>query len=314
MPVDAQTQTLLEFLAQAGLTDLVADRTPQQVRELMASMRFPSDVEVAAVEDRALPPAPGSDTPIPVRIYRPRLEGPPAPVLVWFHGGGWVIGDLDGADGTCRALCRDGDALVVSVDYRLAPEHPFPAAVEDCWAATRWVADQGGELGGDPARLAVGGDSAGGNLAAVVAQLARDAGGPPICFQALVYPVTDATCDRPSIRENAEGYLLTTDGMEWFYGHYLGAHDRRDPRVSPLLAPDLTGLPPAYVVTAEYDPLRDQGRAYVEALTAAGVPATLDEVAGTIHGFFSLDQMLDVATQARARLVAAWRDACGAGG
>ena len=311
MPVDAQTRSLLEFLAEAGLTDLVADRTPQQVRDLTAALVVPSAVEVAAVEDRALPPAAGSDVPIPVRIYRSRRDGSPAPVLVWFHGGGWVIGDLDTADGTCRALCREADATVVSVDYRLAPEHPFPAAVDDCWAATRWVAAHAADLGGDPACLAVGGDSAGGNLAAVVAQVARAAGGPSICFQALVYPVTDATCDRPSMRDNAEGYLLTTAGMEWFYGHYLGAHDRRDPRVSPLLADDLSGLPPAYVITAEYDPLRDQGRAYAEALAAAGVPVTLDEVTGTIHGFFALDQMLDAAGQARARLVAAWRGVCG---
>lgn len=315
MPLDTQTRAVLDLLEQAGIGDLVADRTPEEVRALMASLRIPSDVPVASVEDRRLPPTAGSDVEIPVRIYRPRLDGPPAPVMVWFHGGGWVIGELDAADGTCRALCTEGDAVVVSVDYRLAPEHRFPAAVDDAWAATRWVADHAGAIGGDATRIAVGGDSAGGNLAAVVAHLARDAGGPALCFQALVYPVTDATCARPSMQANAHGYLLSTEGMEWFYGHYLGpGGDRRDPRVSPLLAADLSGLPPAHVITAEFDPLRDQGRAYAEALAAAGVPVTTRDQGGTIHGFFSLDQMLDVARDARRELVEAWRASCGQGG
>ena len=314
MPLDTQTRAVLDLLEQAGIDDLVADRTPEEVRALMASLRIPSDVPVASVEDRRLPPAAGSDVEIPVRIYRPWLDGPLAPVMVWFHGGGWVIGDLDAADGTCRALCTEAGAVVVSVDYRLAPEHRFPAAVDDAWAATRWVADHAGAIGGDAVHLAVGGDSAGGNLAAVVAQLARDTGGPALCFQALVYPVTDATCARPSMQANAHGYLLSVEGMEWFYGHYLGPDgDRRDPRVSPLLAADLSGLPPAHLITAEFDPLRDQGRAYAEALAAAGVPVTVRDQGGTIHGFFSLDQMLDVARDARRELVEVWRASCGQG-
>jgi acetyl esterase len=263
---------------------------------------------VAHVEDRAIP---GPHGDIPVRIYRPEGDAP-KPTIVYYHGGGWVIGSIESHDGTCRGLADAVDALVVSVDYRLAPEHPFPAPVEDAFAALEWVAEHASELGGDPARIAVAGDSAGGNLSAVTAILARDAGGPELCFQLLVYPVTDHGCDRPSMTENAEGYFLTAQAMDWFFHHYLGdsAHGA-DPRVSPLRASDLSGLPPAFVITAEYDPLRDQGMAYAEALAAAGVPVEAQVYEGMFHGFFAMTAMIDGAKVAFDDGVAALRTAFG---
>ena len=206
-----------------------------------------------------------------------------------FHGGGWVIGDLDTADRQSREVCRGTGALVVSVDYRLAPEHRFPAAAEDCYAATRWAAEHASDHEGDATRLAVAGDSAGGNLAAVVAQMARDRGGPRLVFQLLVYPVTDGVDnDWPSYRDNGDGYLLTTAAMGWFWNHYApSAADRRNPYASPLKAESLAGLPPALVMTAEFDPLRDEGEAYARALATAGVDAELVRYDGFIHGFFS---------------------------
>src|ERR1700691_2510492 len=218
------------------------------------------------VEDRTVP-GPGGD--IRIRIYRP--EGAEsAPLVTFFHGGGWVIGDIDTHDGSCRILSRRTGAVVVSVDYRLAPEHPFPAALDDCDAAVTWVAGQAEDLGGDPGRLAVAGDSAGGNLAAAVTLRARERGGPAIAAQPLVDPAVDFTTVRPSELSTGEGYLLTAAAMHWFAAQYLGDHDPSDPRASPLLA-DLTGLPPAVVATAEFDPLRDEGRAYADALRDAGV-------------------------------------------
>ena len=216
-------------------------------------------------------------------------------MLVYFHGGGWVIGDLETHDGTVRALAAASGVTVVSVDYRLAPEHPFPAAVDDCLAAVRWVADPGSAtaLDIDPGRVAVGGDSAGGNLAAVVAQQLRD-DGPAVRFQLLVYPVTDVRLSHPSIDQNADGYLLTKADMLWFRGHYVGDHGWTDPLVSPLLATEeaVRGVAPALVITAEYDPLRDEGEAYAERLRAAGVAARATRYEGMIHGFFSMGDMI----------------------
>lgn len=223
---------------------------------------------------------------IAARLYLPVEPDGPLPVLIYFHGGGFVIGDIDTYDPLCRALCAGSDCAVVSVDYRLAPEHPFPAASNDCLAATRWIAQQAGNLGLDGARIAVGGDSAGGNLAAVTAQRLRDEGGPALRAQLLIYPAT-AGSDTPtqSMQDNAEGYLLTKADVDQFAQHYLGDDAVDHPHASPLHAPRLDNLPPARVITAEYDPLRDEGQAYADALEAAGVPVTRAHHDDTIHGF-----------------------------
>jgi acetyl esterase len=300
MAVTPEVQSILDAMAALGGPP-VEERTPEQIREAYSSLNgLASKPEVASVMDRTIP-GPGGD--IPMRIYTPSVPAGAVgarPVLVYFHGGGWVIGDLETHDGTVRALAAGSGVTAVAVDYRLAPEHRFPAAVDDCVAAVRWVADHAAELDVDPARLAVGGDSAGGNLAAVVAQELRDAG-PPIRFQLLVYPVTDTTLSHPSVDENAEGYFLTKAEMVWFRQHYLGdarGGDPRarwtDPRVSPLLASDesVRGLPPALVITAEHDPLRDEGEAYAAKLRAAGGDVTATRYDGMIHGFFSLGDFI----------------------
>jgi len=236
---------------------------------------------VAAVADRRVPGPAGE---LPVRVYTPEGE-PPFPIVVFFHGGGWVVGTLDTYDPLCRALAAATPAVVVSVDYRLAPEHRWPAAVEDAYAATEWASRNAAALGGVQHRLAVAGDSAGGNLAAVVALGARDRGGPAIAFQLLVYPALDAAGDTASWREYADGYHLTADGMRWYWDHYLGGADGAAPDASPLRAAFVGGLPPALVIGAEYDILRDEGEAYAARLAGAGVDATASRHAGVVHGF-----------------------------
>jgi acetyl esterase len=294
MAVNAQAQVVLDMMAAANFQ---LDGDPQAVRDMMALTPRPPGEEVAAVEDRTLPLNGES---IPVRIYRPSADSKVRPVLVWFHGGGWVIGNLDSADFACRMLTNASGCVVVSVDYRLAPEHKFPAAADDCFAATQWVVEHAGELGVDASKVAVGGDSAGGNLAAVVAQLAKEAGGPAISYQALVYPVTNFSSATASYTDNAEGYLLTRASMEWFWGHYLGNEgDGQHVKASPLLCADLTGLPPAIVITAEYDPLRDEGEAYADALRKAGVAVESKRYDGQIHGFFANPAIDDGAAAAR---------------
>jgi acetyl esterase len=241
--------------------------------------------------------------------------GAALPLVAFFHGGGWVLCGLDSHDEACRQLANGTGAIVMSVDYRLAPEHRFPTAAEDAYAATRWLADHGADLGGDPARLAVAGDSAGGNLAASVALMARDRGGPALVFQLLVYPVLDHSFDTGSYKENATGYFLTVDAMRWFWAQYLGPHgDGSDPYVSPLRAADLSGLPPAHVVTAEFDPLRDEGEAYAARLSAAGVPTEARRYDGAFHGFFSMTAVLDAAAAASAAAHTALRGALHAAG
>ncbi len=227
---------------------------------------------------------------MPVRLYRPPSPAAgPLPLLVWFHGGGWVIGDLTSADPTARDLCVQSGALVASVDYPLAPEHPFPAPPEACFEVTRWLAGHAADLGADPRRLAVGGDSAGANLAAVTAVVARDRGGPDLAFQLLVYPVTDCLGSYPSVKDNGEGYLLTNSAMIWFGQHYLPeGTDPKDPLASPIYTSDLADLPSALVITAEFDPLRDEGEAYGKRLEQAGVPVTTSRYDGMVHGFFSM--------------------------
>jgi len=290
MPVHPEFQTLLDVMAavSAGAPPL-SETTAEMSRQGFAGLAAIAGAgpEVASVIDRTVP---GQAAEIPVRIYRPVADTSLTGAVVFFHGGGWVIGDLDSHDGACRELCVGAGVTVIAVDYRLAPESPFPAAVEDCWDATRWVAEHAAELGVDPGRLAVVGDSAGGNLAAVVALLARDHGGPELAYQALVYPVTDAPGDQwPSRQANGEGYLLTAAQMAWFFDHYVPSEDLRgDWRVSPLRASSHAGVAPALVVTAEFDPLRDEGAAYAQALAASGVPVTHSMYPGAIHVFFQL--------------------------
>jgi len=221
------------------------------------------------------------------------------PVLVWYHGGGFVIGDLDSHDSACRALANQTECLVVAVDYRLAPEHKFPGAVEDCEAALHWVAAHATELGGDPGRIAVGGDSAGGNLAAVVALLAREKGGPKLCFQLLIYPCVAPEPETPSHHQFAEGYLLTRKTITWFFKQYLrSSKDTLDPRYAPLEEKDLSSLPPSLVIVAGFDPLRDEGVDYAKALIEAGNKVTLSNYEGMIHGFYLMGGMIDKANQA----------------
>jgi len=306
MPLDPQARAILDQLAAVDAPPL-NEQTPEEARAgfaLLAAVAGPPE-EPVATEDSTLP---GPNGEITVRIYRPSGDGL-LPVVVYFHGGGWVIGDIASHDTVCHRLAAGVPAVVVSVDYRLAPEHRFPAAVEDCDAATRWVAEHAADLGADPARLAVAGDSAGGNLAAVVARRARDRGGPPIAFQLLIYPGTDMTRSLPSHAQNGTGYLLDSDTMTWFLGHYLDGADPRQPDASPLFVEDLSGLPPALVVTAEFDPLRDEGEAYAERLAEAGVEVTSSRYDGMIHGFYGLDSVFDAARRATDETVAALQKA-----
>lgn len=260
---------------------------------LKATRRAATPVAVGTVEDRVIP---GSD--VPVRIYHPLGGSGAPPVIVYFHGGGFVLCDLDSHDSCCRRLANGIGALVVSVDYRLAPEHPFPAAVQDAWAAVQWVAGHADEFGADPARLVLAGDSAGGNLAAVTAMLARDHGGPAVAFQLLIYPVVDQRRKTSAASPyNASG-ALTADHMRWFTEQYLGpGGDPTDVLASPLLA-DAAGLPPAHIVTGECDPLRAEGELYAQRLRDAGVAVTITNYANMFHGFFNLSDHLPEARRA----------------
>ncbi|HJN88567.1 MAG: alpha/beta hydrolase [Dehalococcoidia bacterium] len=289
MPLDQQARRVLDQLAALGLPPNHTV-SPQQARINMNSRPQSAGPEVARVEDRAIP-GPGPD--VPVRIYTPDGRGP-FPVLVWFHGGGWVVGDLDTADGTARRLTAQTGCVVVSVDYRLAPEARFPAAAEDCYAVTQWVATNAAGIDADPGRIAVGGDSSGGNLAAVVSLMARDRGVSPPVFQLLVYPVIARDFDTGSYRQNGEGYGITRDSMKWYWDLYLTEDaDASNPYAAPLLANDLSGLPPALVITAEFDPLCDEGEAYAQRLQEAGVAVTYSRYDGMIHGFFGMPAFID---------------------
>jgi acetyl esterase len=287
--LDPDLRTMLEGLAAAGMETLAGatvDEARSEFRTLTVGTRRPEHViGVGSVEEVEVD---GADGALPARVYRPvEAEVGGVPTIVFFHGGGFVIGDLDTHDNQARIMCRDVGAVVVSVEYRLCPEHPWSAAAEDCEAATRWTFENIDRLGGDTGALAVAGDSAGGHCAAVVAQACRDAGGPPLAAQLLIYPTVDMGDDWPSIEENAEGYFLTREDMVWFRGHFAAGADPDSPRCSPLRG-DLGGLPPAVVVTAELDPLRDQGNAYARALADAGVPVEHRCFDGLIHGFYGL--------------------------
>lgn len=295
MALHPQVVTLLERMAAADLKPIV-ELTAAQARaqfDALAAARDSERTPVGAIEEIGIPGPAGEIT---VRLYRPGdAPADNLPLLVFFHGGGHVIGSLDSHDEVARVLCAGAGCLVASVDYRLAPEHKFPAAIDDAFVATRWLAANAGTLGADAARIAVGGDSAGANLAAVVALMARDAGEPALVAQHLVYPVADYACQSASYRAYAAGYGPVTEaGMRWFQGHYLrGPDDVDDWRASPLRAPDLSGLPPALVITAECDVLHDEGVALAEAMAAAGTPVEHVDWPGMIHGFFSFAPFLD---------------------
>ncbi|MYB21619.1 MAG: alpha/beta hydrolase [Chloroflexi bacterium] len=286
MPPTPETQGLLAMLEEAGGPD-ISEQTPEEARAAIANFAAmqAGAPEPARVEDRNVP-GPAGD--IPVRVYA--SAGDNLPVVMYFHGGGWVLGDIDSHDGTCKQLLAElGEAVVVSVHYRLAPEDKYPAAAEDCYAATRWIAENAPEIGGDGSRVAVCGDSAGGNLSAVVSQMARDRGGPAIAAQVLHVPVTDHNYSYPSYTENAEGMLLTRASMVWFWDHYLNSDaDGQEAYASPIKAADLSGLPPALVQTAEYDPLRDEGEAYGAALEAAGTEVSVHRYDGVVHDPFMM--------------------------
>ncbi len=303
--LDPQARALLDLMIERSVPP-THTLTPPDARRFYRERRFFTQPEPPAVaEVRELQ----TDGGIPLRLYRPAGAGP-HPVLVYFHGGGWTIGDLDTHDVLCRQLCIGAGIGVVSVDYRLAPEHRFPAAVDDAVAATRWVQAQAGALGLDAQRLAVGGDSAGGNLAAVVCLALRDAGAPMPAFQLLVYPATDMRAGAPSHASNGEGYLLTRDSVAYYRGHYVpDTASWSDWRASPLLAPDLSKLPPALVLTAGYDPLRDEGRQYADALSEAGNRVQFVCFERQIHGFITMGRVLDEARTAVALCAAALREA-----
>jgi acetyl esterase len=315
MPLNHETATALDPQAKAVI-DLVINSgrppyhllSPKEARQMFRDTRpasTPPAPEIGVVRDLS---ADG----IPVRLYRPK--GVPAstalPALVFFHGGGWVIGDLETHDVLCRQLTAGAGISVVNVDYRLAPEQKFPAAIDDAWAATRWVAAQASELGIDADRLAVGGDSAGGNLAAVVALLARDHGAPALVLQVLIYPVTDVGAESASYTEFAEGFMLTRDSMRWFAAHYLtGARDAVDWRVSPLRASSVAGVAPALVLTAGFDPLRDEGDANARKLREAGVRVDSIGYGGMIHGFVPMGRLIETGNRAVAHIAATLRQA-----
>jgi acetyl esterase len=294
MSLHPQVAALLERAARSPLPAyytvpaFVARRIYRDTRSVLA----PKPPEVA--ETRLLI----FNNAIAVRAYRPVLNET-LPALVFFHGGGWTIGDLDTHDVVCRQLALGARCAVFSVDYRLAPEHPFPAALEDCLSATRYVFSNAQKLKIDPARIAVGGDSAGGNLAAVVALMARDAGAPPLAYQLLIYPATDQRCEFPSHERNGQGYLLTKEGIQFFRAGYLpNPKDRTDWRASPLLAASHADLPPAFVLTAGYDPLLDEGRAYAECLAKSGVEVAYREYSDMVHGFVLFGGVVDTANAA----------------
>ena len=298
--VHPQVAALLERIARSPLPPY-ATVPPFIARRIYRDTRAAVSPEPPAVAEAKLLLASGPGGPIALRAYRPAgsAADETLPALMYFHGGGQVIGDLDTHDVVCRQLANGARCAVFSVDYRMGPESPFPAAVDDCIAATKWVADQAVRLRVDLQRIAVGGDSAGGNLAAVVALAARDAGGPRLAFQLLIYPQTDQRYSFPSIERNGEGYVLTKQSMEYFRGHYLPRRqDWEDWRASPLLAKSLAGLPPALVITAGFDPLVDEGRAYAERLAAEGVVTASREFPDMVHGFLLMGGVLDTANAA----------------
>jgi acetyl esterase len=310
--IDPRLQPVLDAVAAsapppagASVTELRANA--HAAMDMMFLALAPEAPEMASIVDTTVPVNGGE---IPVRIFTPPGDTP-LPLHVYLHGGGFWLGTIDQFEATCRATAAGAGCIVVSVGYRLAPEHAFPTAAEDCYAAVAWVVDHADDLGGDAARLSIGGASAGGNLAAVVSLMARDRGGPPLVVQVLDIPVTDLTMSQPSIDENGEGYLLTKKAMTDYAGYYVpDPAQRRHPYASPLFADDLSGLPPAVVLTMEHDPLRDEGEAYADRLRAAGVPVTHRRFDGQFHGSVAMATLVpDVAAEHTAMIVDALRDA-----
>jgi acetyl esterase len=305
--LDPTLQLALAGMRAFGMNGLMVGQevaaSRAQMREMTQSFGGPQ-IHVG-VSELSIP---GPAGPIRARHYRPTTPGP-APLLVFYHGGGWVLGDLDTHDPLCRLACRDADIHVLSIDYRLAPEHTAPAAVDDAYAAFRWACDHAEELGATPGKVAVGGDSAGGNLAAIVSQIARDDGDPMPVLQWLIYPRTDFTAQTRSLTLFADGFLLTKADIDFFEAHYLAGVgiDPADPRISPLLAESLAGLPPALIATAGFDPLRDEGDSYAAALSAAGTDVDLRSMGSLTHGFASLFPLGGGSAQATAELISALR-------
>ncbi|BBZ14118.1 alpha/beta hydrolase [Mycobacterium branderi] len=303
--IDPLLKSLLDAIP---MTFNAADGVEVARARIRALQAPPEMLPQLRIEDRTI--ASG----IPARIYWPPADSDGLPVVVFYHGGGWSIGDLNTHDAVARAHAVGAEAIVVSVDYRLAPEHPFPAAVEDCWAALQWVGEHAAELGGDPGRIAVAGDSAGGNLSAVMARLARDNSGPDLAFQLLWYPSTTGDLSLPSFIENADAPILDREVIDAFLQWYLPGVDLSDPSTLPVtLAPanatDFSGLAPAYIGTAEHDPLRDDGARYAELLSAAGVPVELSNEPTLVHGFVSFALLVPAAAEATNRGLAALKNA-----
>src|SRR4051812_33552032 len=291
MPLDPNIEALLEEMRAQGAKPFEELSVPDArlAARAFADLQGPPE-EVASIEHHFIP---GPTADLPVRIYTPEGEGP-FPALVYLHGSGWVVLNIGICDTTMRALANSTGCVVVAVNYQKAPEHPFPVPLEDCWAGLLWTFEHAGELNVDATRIGVAGDSAGGNLAAVMCLRAREEGAPRIAFQALIYPATEHGWDTGSARRNAEGYLLQRESMRWFWNHYIPDKSVVDDwRVSPLRASDHSGLPPAFIATAEFDPLRDDGRAYAAKLREAGVPVTYSEYAGMIHGFYWMQGVAD---------------------
>ena len=298
MPLDPQAQFILD-LAERSTRPLLETLDPPAARiqyaEVVAAVS--GDPPRGVVTEDSTIPGPGGE--LGTRLYRPQDAEGTLPILIYFHGGGYVVGDRDTHDIPCCWLSLSAACLVVSVDYRLAPEHPFPAPVDDAWAVTRWVVDHATELDGDPARVAVGGDSAGGNLAAIVCHMAKRDRAPRLAYQLLVYPNTDLTGSMPSHKAFGRGFRLTTELMEWFMNHYFSqGGDRGQLIASPIFADDFAHLPPAFILTAGYDPLKDEGSAYADKLREAGVETELVEYEGMIHGFITMGGLIDATTEA----------------
>lgn len=314
MTLDPQAREFLDRLAAANLPPLNQQPVEQARAQMTLSTRFLGrPPQVARVRDLRIP-GPGGE--LAMRAITPEGVGSdPLPVVAYYHGGGWVAGDLESHESVCRALANASGAIVVSVGYRLAPENPFPAASEDAYVAAAWLANNAAEIGGDPARLAVCGDSAGGNLAAVVALMARDRGGPALALQVLAYPITDFNLETESYRLFAEGFHLTRDDMAWYWEQYVpNAEDRTKPYASPMRAKDLSGLPPALVITAGHDVLRDEGESYARKLRDAGVDVKLSRYEGMIHGFLRRYHAFDQGRAAVDEIAAALRRAFGVTG
>lgn len=292
MSLDPEAKQFLDNMA-ARRGAPAHTQSPEALRERSKKMGSPPGPEVGSVEDRALP---GPDVEVPARIYRPD-DADGHPIVLMIHGGGFTFGSIDSVDGIARRTCMGLPAVVVSLDYRLAPEDPYPAAAEDCYAALQWVSEHATEIGGDPERIAITGESSGGNLAAAVALMARDRGGPRLAFQLLVVPLLDNDFDRASWTENAE-YPPAQPDMRFYFDNYLSGTPAPGPYAMPALADDLSGLPPALVITAEFDPVRDSGEAYAGRLQEAGVEAALHRFDGTIHLFYLLAGVLEKGTEA----------------